>query len=746
MSAELTPQLQELAGLYGIETGYANVWGEHHDAPPETLIAILKTLGANPNAPNAIEKAHDRVWQRPIEPAFVVPVGECPVRVMVRVPVDGAPKTLNWRLREESGTQHTGKIELSDCPVSDEKTLCNGTAMKALEWVLPETPPMGYHLLTLKVGKQAFAETAIIIVPDTCYLPPFFKHDDDPEAAAGRVWGPATQLYAMRSRRNWGMGDYTDLKNVMSWCADHGSGIVGVNPLHELFPHHAEHISPYSPSTRSFFNTLYLDVEEIAQYEGCMQIRDQLASPAHRETLDRLQEPNYVAYKAVADHKRPMFRQLYDAFASVHLKKNTRQAKTYHAFVEQQSPMLDKVCTFQALQAHFCADDLSKWSFTEWPQAYQSPDTQAVAQFKTDHSDEVAYHQYLQWHADRQLQQVKAVAVERKMPVGLYMDLAVGCDGSGADVWLNQSLYASNMEVGAPPDECNQKGQCWGLPPYIPAKLRDIAYAPFIQTLRNNMHHAGALRLDHVMGLMRLFWSPKGRDATHGAYVRYPFEEMLGILALESHRNHCMVIGEDLGTVPDIVRDRMEKWQILSYKLFIFERNSVSYYKRPDAYPTRSLVSLSTHDLPTLSGLWESEDIRIRNALDLFPNEAFRERQIKDRVLERAGILDALHETNLLPFEYHDYKLESLPPMSPSLALAVHEYLSRTSSYVHMVQLEDVFGQRKQINLPGTVDQYPNWQRKVTVPLEDWSTHPYMRPLLDNFRVAYGLFAEPLTV
>ena len=277
------------------------------------------------------------------------------------------------------------------------------------------------------------------------------------------------------------------------------------------------------------------------------------------------------------------------------------------------------------------------------------------------------------------------------MAAGLYLDLAVGSDVSGAEVWERPSLYAKNINVGCPPDECNQKGQDWGLPPMVPQKLKNLGYAPIVSILRNTMQYGGALRLDHVMGLMRLFWIPKGIDGTQGTYVQYPFDDLLGILALESHRNQCLIIGENLGTVPDLVQQRMDEWGILSYKVLYFERHSLGQFKAPEDYPQKALVALSTHDLPTIKGFWESEDIDVRTELDLYPNDQFRTEQIENRIHERAGILNALRDAGTL----HEGADQDSTTMPFALSESVHQFLTKTPCHVLMVQLEDIFEQPK---------------------------------------------------
>jgi (1->4)-alpha-D-glucan 1-alpha-D-glucosylmutase len=338
-----------------------------------------------------------------------------------------------------------------------------------------------------------------------------------------------------------------------------------------------------------------------------------------------------------------------------------------------------------------------------------------VLAFVRASAERIEFYQYLQWQATQQLERAQQEAQGLGMGVGIYLDLAISIDRGGAESWANQQLYAVGASVGAPPDEVNLLGQNWGLPPLRPNELEASRYEPFIATLRANMRYCGALRIDHVMGLYRLYWIPPGASAAEGAYVHYRFDDLLTILALESVRNECMVIGEDLGTVPDEVREGLQSTRVMSYRVLYFERDAVEEYKRPEEYPVDALVAASTHDLATLAGFWEGYDLEVRRKLDLFPSEKVRLEYVANRSAEVERLEAALEREGLLPGE--ESRMPG-PVLDPHVAEAIHAYLARTPARLFVVQLEDVLGVREQANLPGTVEEQPNWRRRLPLALE----------------------------
>jgi (1->4)-alpha-D-glucan 1-alpha-D-glucosylmutase len=522
-----------------------------------------------------------------------------------------------------------------------------------------EVDPETRAALVRALGPRASVEK-FSFSPGKCYQPEFLGR--------GRAWGFALQLYGLRSARNWGIGDFGDLRRVVEIAAKLGAGVVGVNPLH------AASLSPYSPSSRHALNPLYISLDA--------------AGPR------KLRDTELVDYGAVRQAKYTAFEKLYPGIR-VHLP-----AKGLQDFA-----------LFEALREEL-GDD-----WRRWPEEYRSPASPMVKRFAKKCARRVNFHAWLQALAREQLDAVQAHALALGMPVGLYVDLALGADRGGAEVWSDPQAYAMTVSTGAPPDEFNPKGQDWGLPPYSPRALRAKRFRPFAELLRANMPRGGALRIDHVMALMRLYWIPLGAKADRGGYVSYPLRELVAVLAQESRRNRCMVIGEDLGTVPPEVREALSAAGVLSYRPLLFER------RPPAEFPRDALVCVSTHDLPTWRGYWASQDLKLRRRVGLTLDFG------KEKILRKK---DQTSLAALLASQGLDTSVRS-----------AHAFIARTPSKLAVVQPEDVFEALEQPNLPGTIDEHPNWRRKLPVPIEKWESDPRVRDLGALFAGKKKAIADP---
>ncbi len=717
----------------GITSGFRDIWGREHETSEETRIALLKAMGVISEAGEAaaaLRAREEGAWRRRLPPVCVRREDELPYRWEICVDERSAAKALKWTLVLETGETRRGEVrpaalpELARAEIGGERYV-----RAAFEW--SDALPPGYHRFAFGASGSGEPEAmTLIVVPRRCYTSPGLD-------AGGRVWGPALQLYAVRSGHNWGIGDFTDLRNAVDIMARLGAGVIGLNPLHALFPHNPGHISPYSPSSRVYLNPLYIDVEAVPEFAVSPAAIAQSNDPQFQARLRALRGAELVDYPGLADAKLGVLRAVYHEFRSRDMASGTDRGSAFTRFLGEGGEALLRFALYHALQERFHADDPTIWGWPVWPEPYRDPAAPQVREFLEANRESVEFYAWLQWLADEQLAACGQRALELGLTVGLYQDLAVSIDRAGAEAWAWQELYAESASVGSPPDEFNLHGQNWGLPPIIPERLTAAAYAPFIATLRANMRHSGALRIDHVMGLMRLYWVPPEVSADQGAYVRYPLEDLLGIVALESQRNRCMVIGEDLGTLPEGLDEHLKAAGVLSYRLLLFEKDADGGFKAPAAYPDQALAAASTHDLPTLKSFWRGFDLDVRSQLQLYPSEKLRAQQVMERAQDRARLLIALEREGLLPAGMSVHPV-STPEMTPEFVLAIHCYISRSRARLMMVQMEDVFGQLEQVNLPATSDQYPNWQRKLSLNLEEWAADARLKALAEAVKAERG--------
>ncbi|MDH6169175.1 (1-_4)-alpha-D-glucan 1-alpha-D-glucosylmutase [Variovorax boronicumulans] len=717
---------------FGIATGYFDAFGGRREASVQSLVALLAEFGVRLGDPadagRVLEDARRARWAEALPPVQVVQAGSPAWTVALRLPASTG--RLRWRLSDEQGREVEGEGDVETAPEAG-RTHIDGVSFSERVLRVPLARQAGYHRLRIE-GLRG--ETLVLATPGRCYRPPAVRD-------GGRVWGTAVQLYSLRSPRNWGIGDFSDLEDLAVRMAAQGADIIGLNPLHALFASTPSNASPYSPSSRQQLNVLYIDVEAVDGFADCAPARERVHSPDFQARLAALRATPLVDYAGVAAAKFEVLGLLFADFCARHLPTEgapSEAGRAFLAFVAERGEALRQHALFETLQAHFLATEggaAGAWDWHAWPAACRDPYSAEVTAFAVAHAQRVQFHQYLQWLAHRQLMRAAARCEALGMGVGLYVDLAVSVDRAGSDTWGAQQVFAEGASVGAPPDEFNPAGQGWGLPPLRPDRLRADGYRFFIETLRAGMRGAGALRIDHVMGLMRLFWIPEGRSAREGAYVYYPLDEMLAIVAIESHRHRCMVVGEDLGTVEDAVRDALAKADVLSYRLLYFEKGHDGRFSPPDSYPQAALVAISTHDLATFAGWWTAEDLRGRLALDLFPDLAVFDKQLMDRAQERIELMQALQQAGLVSRE-EVAEAAGLALPSVRIVEAAHAFLAAAPSALMMVQLEDVAGVVPQANLPGTVDEHPNWRRKLPEPVAALAAGERMRALGEALRAA----------
>ncbi len=717
MAGKDTPKkIAALGRLCGITSQYWDNFGRRHRTCQATYRDLLSAMGVPWEDPESLDQeiARRRLgpWGALLEPVQLIKPAPALAGATVRVwsPAPDPPAAVDvfGEMVSESGERYRWEIRLKPGARPKSQAVPGGFRV-ALKLPLPAALELGYYDLTVKVrsgGREETGRTRLIAAPPRVYAPAWLQE-------GRRAWGFNLPLYAVKSRANWGVGDFADLMEVIRWAGPLGAAFVGVNPLHAPGGRGVADPSPYSPTSRIFLNVLYLSLEAAPEMSACRKAQDLLASPEFQAAKARLAAAALVPYGEVHRLKRRVLELLYQTFCEVHGAPEgaiTTRGQEFARFVAAGGESLARFGQFSALTDH-----LEQGDWRRWPKPYQHPESPAVAEFAREHRREVRFFQYGQWLAVTQLGQVCQEAKRQGLPFTLYEDLALGASPGGFDIWAHQELFARGPAIGAPPDAFNPKGQNWGLPPLIPERLRNSGYQLFIDTLRANTPPGGMLRMDHVMGLFRLLWIPKGAEAARGAYVVYPARELLAILALESVRRRALIIGEDLGTVPPRIRRELGKSGVFSYRVFYFERDGNHHFLPPEAYPARAMATVTTHDLPTLTGFWQGHDLALKRSLDLYPEARLAESDAADREQDRRLLLSALKHRGLLP-DAAAYEPEAGDTCPQALREAVLEYLAQSESALMEVRLEEVFGVPEQQNLPGTRQGAP--QLAGQVPLD----------------------------
>ncbi|WP_261818014.1 4-alpha-glucanotransferase [Vibrio gallicus] len=698
--------LKKVAEMARIADSYVSAWGDESSVEDETILHLLASLGYDTSSDEALLKSAEKKHKKEVLAAVkVVRDGE-PVEIELNLGVSARESEFAWRLETEKGEVLEGYLQSQI--VRDERAEGG-----ALVFSLPSEIEWGYHkLIITRKRRKAPYEMVLIVTPKACFKQPQIDNGN-------KLWGPSVQLYTLRTPHNWGIGDFGDLKQLVGDIAARGGDFIGLNPIHSLFPANPEGASPYSPSSRRWLNILYIDVCSVPEFALSAQAQQKVGSAEFQQRLQRAREVQHVNYSEVADLKMSVLPMLYAEFKTRHLDKNSERAQAFLDFVEQGSDSLLHQAAFDALHKSLHDDDQGVWGWPVFPEKYRRFDSSATQKFIKDNRELVNLYMYLQWIADTQINEAQALAEEKGMALGLYRDLAVGVADSGSETWADDGNLVLDASIGAPPDILGPLGQNWGLPPLNPQVLQSTAYDAFIKLLRANMQHCGALRIDHVLGLLRLWWIPKGENATKGAYMYYPVEDMLAILALESHRFQCSVIGEDLGTVPDEIVGILRDAGVHSYKVFFFETNEDESFVSPTQYASQSMAALCTHDMPTLRGFWHCDDLKLGKDLGLYPNEEQLHTLFNERLVCKQGILNSIRQHNPQFLSDGIGQDAQWVPMDSHLAQALQLHVAAGSSTLLSVQLEDWLEMDKPVNIPGTVEEYPNWRRKLAVNLDE---------------------------
>lgn len=700
--------LEQLLQAHGIAAGYIGYSGDSIQIPLHDRVRILQLKGEDiftalqidaAKIADSLTSLQESEWVSPLPPVTILSAGGGDVRISI--PAYQLCKRWHWQIEIEQWSAaleiFSGEFEPENLPeIGFNKIGENAYSARSLStgMLLEGELPVGYHLLSLKCldsAENAVPETftmALVMAPSRCYEPAW--------AVEGkRLWGLSVQLYSLRSMRNWGVGDFTDLQHLIRFSAGQGASFLALNPLHALDTENPLNCSPYSPIDRRRLNVIYIDPEiepEFGSREAWQKKIKSLKSAGSTSNTNPAAFLHYelIEYPAVMQLKLEVLTVMYRNFVKLQLQEQTPRGRAFEQFVTQAGKGLLEFAIFEAQRADASVNTCAS---------------------------EPRFYLYTQWLAEQQLAMCQQLAQQQGMRIGLIRDLAVGSTGAGAEVVLSKGLFSELSSIGAPPDPLAPQGQNWGLPPLDPSRLREHAYQHFIELLRANMAHCGALRIDHVMALMRLWWCPRGSHRGDGAYVYYPVDDLFALLRLESRRNSCVVIGEDLGIVPPEVRTYLRTSAIFSNVLFYFEKYDGFHFKRPQHYPLKALAMVANHDVPTLAAWWNISDLDLRYQLNLIASETELNELRELRIAEKEQVLRLLEEQWLLPESWRGDVMDKAFDLS--LCLALLQCCARSASQLLTVQLEDFMLLETPVNIPGTSTQYPNWQRKLPVDLNE---------------------------
>ena len=706
----------------GVDASYYDIFGHQHHASRETLRSILGALGWNVEHFESIEDERKRRFTAELEAGLkrTLVVSESAKWVRLCAP-ENESFTASYEIQLENGERLAGSSDSSVLEALEIVAFFH-RRWRVYKLALPAELPLGYHELNLSIDGRPSSPSHLIVCPDRTYLP-------EPLQRGGRAGGFNVALYGLRSERNWGAGDFTDLKALIEWAArDIGFSFIGLNPLHALHNRTPYNTSPYLPLSMYYKNHLYIDIEAVPEFGQSSWIQKIRQCPAIAGDIATLRASEFVAYAEVDRLKRRFLKGLYRQFRR---SAEAGRKAQFDAYCEREGEPLKKFALYCALDEQLHKQNRNWWTWRDWPAEYWNPDSNEAQEFAHNHWRLIEYYKYIQFVIEEQLASAQQHARDCGMEIGLYHDLAVATDNYGSDLWAYPDHYVAGCRVGAPPDDFSPQGQDWGFPPPNKEAHRNEGYRLFRESIRKIVRHGGALRLDHVMRLYRLFWVPEGLSPAAGAYVRDYAEDLMHVLALESQRSGNIIVGEDLGTVTDEMRELFTRFGILSYRLFPFEKNyQTGEFKHSWEYPRQALVSSSTHDLPTRAGFWQSRDIFARREAGVLDDAGMRQ-QLEDRRREKQRMLDTLHAEHLLPAGY-TREASSIENLDGDLHNATVAFLANVPSLLLLLNQEDYTKEGDQQNLPGTTAQYPNWQRKMRVAVDQLRTpeaEPYNRML-----------------
>ena len=707
--------LKELAEMAGISSSYIDKTGVEHFTTDDVRRFFLDAMHYNADSEGEIESSAARLKHKPLlEDTLSF--------------YDTEPVTFEFNSEESyelSLIDESGKTVWKEDTEGGKITITQGLNH-------------GYYTLRAQKNGQTRAESLLIYAPQMCYLPEFIQNKE-------HIYGVSLMLYALKSETSIGIGDFGDLKEIIKLTAENGGDVVGINPLGVMSPYTLSSplfnllkgdVSPYRSLSRLFINYAYLDLKSEADYINSPEVKKFMNNPEVKAEIKRLNESTNVLYAPALQLKLKILTMMYQYFIK---KADKSRKQAFNRYKKIKGEELENLCVFEALlEAH---RGTTFWRF--WRDGTDDIRSAATRAFRESHKERIDTFAYCHWLADIEVKNVQKFAKSLKMKVGLYADMPIGAASNGAEVWENPKAYVLETGVGAPADPMRPRGQSWGFTPYHPQMLRRQHYAPFIRLVRENMTYAGALRIDHAMGLRRLFWGffAKDNPVVQGAYVYYDMKTLTAILCLESNRSKCLLIGEDLGTVPEGFREYMAEHGLLSYKVFFRQKEKDGSFIEPKKYMYMSLAQSSTHDQATSCGFWSNEDIEVFKSCGLYVNYEQYQSNLLGRRKDRENMIRAFEKEGILSEEMRKEMEKSAATgeiIPEGIEEAVNAYGARTNSALYLVRLCDIYAQKKLDNAPGTIDEYANWRLKLSHTIERIKEGVEFRKTLETIRKNRG--------
>jgi 4-alpha-glucanotransferase len=676
-----TSDISSLAEAAGISVNWTDAFGKSHTVTPDSLRAILHAidLPCSTDAQCADSWAHLATEQddRTLPPLMTADIGKS-----IKLPSKYALHGKRYRIALEDGSHVENRFP-SDPSLSLE---------------IAPIGIYGYHRLSIDN-----TEIVLAVAPDRCFsirdaVKAFLGESD---SAQQKLWGLSVQLYGLRRQGDCGIGDFTSLQILAQKAALHGASAIAISPVHAMFSADKTRFSPYGPSSRLFFNAMHIDPAAVLGKEALAQA---LSQTDFAGSCGKFEQLDLIDWPMAAELRLSLLHQLFRQFQHAPVGEQAAFAE----FRRNGGEALEEHARFEALHAHFSAANQEGVSgyWRTWPAAYRDPHNSFVSEFAKEFADEVSFHAFLQWQAARGLSTAQKTARAAGMPIGLITDLAIGAENDGSQAWSRQLDMLNGLSIGAPPDQLSAQGQNWGLSAFAPRALKARGFSAYIEMLRAAFAYAGGIRIDHVLGLARLWLVPDGAQATQGAYLAYPIDDLLRLIALESWRHKAIVIGEDLGTVPAGFDKKLARAGLLGIRVLLFQRQKARFLLPPEWSPN-AIATTTTHDTPTLAGWWEGRDINWRTTLNLLEEGNTEAAEQERRAAGRAELWQAFTVARCA-------RGEEPPPIAEQAPLDnATAFLGATPAPLAILPIEDALSLPEQPNLPGTVDSHPNWRRRL---------------------------------